>query len=213
MTHDAIVRVGDGRGFVVRHGGKRLVLTAAHCLPLDDKGNLKIPPPHPWSYLSERTYPTLLGPLDVEPTVWAECLFVDPVADIAVLGCPDYEELSDEADAYEALIEWRKPLPIADAPKMGRKRVAYGTRFDVDKPGRGAARVLSLAGEWIDCTVTRRGTSLGVEDEGVVEGGMSGSPIINVAGRAMALMSNDIVCPVLRDNLPAWFFRREWRTA
>ena len=36
---------------------------------------------------------------------------------------------------------------------------------------------------------------------------MSGSPIVDVAGRAVALMSNDDVSPVLRDNLPAWFFR------
>jgi hypothetical protein len=42
---DAILKVGDGRGFVVtlhRHPGgeERIVITAAHFLP-------KLPPPHP----------------------------------------------------------------------------------------------------------------------------------------------------------------------
>jgi len=38
----------------------------------------------------DRTYKRLLGTLDAkELTVWAECLFVDPIADLAVLGVPD----------------------------------------------------------------------------------------------------------------------------
>jgi hypothetical protein len=210
---NAVVRVGDGRGFVVRHGGERLVLTAAHCLPLDADGNL-VMAAHPWSDWA-RTYQKLLGPLGAEPTVWAECLFVNPVADIVILGCPDNQELSDEADAYEALVGRYKPLPIADAPKMGHELVElphldnrFGRPFMIPTPGRGPARILSLAGEWINCTVVRRGIQLGIEDQGLVEGGMSGSPIINAAGRAIALMSNDDQSPVLRDNLPAWFFRR-----
>ena len=36
--------------------------------------------------------------------VWAECLFADPVADIAVLGVPDEQYLSSEAAAFEALV-------------------------------------------------------------------------------------------------------------
>ena len=47
----------------------------------------------------------LLGPLDVKPMAWAECLFADPVADIAVLGVPDEQYLSSEAAAFEALVE------------------------------------------------------------------------------------------------------------
>jgi hypothetical protein len=40
---NALLRVGDGRGFVIEiesHG--RLVVTAAHCLP-------RTPDPHPWT--------------------------------------------------------------------------------------------------------------------------------------------------------------------
>jgi hypothetical protein len=92
----AIARVAHGRGFVVKRRQQRFVITAAHCLP-------SLPPAHPMSYLKERTYEALLGPLGSEPTVCAECLFADPVADIAVLGSPDNQMLWEQAQAYEAL--------------------------------------------------------------------------------------------------------------
>jgi hypothetical protein len=71
----AVVTVSDGRGFVVELNAARYVLTAGHCLP-------NLPPAHLASYIEERTFPNLLAPLGKDPTVWAECLFVDPVADI-----------------------------------------------------------------------------------------------------------------------------------
>jgi hypothetical protein len=75
----SIVQVGDGRGFVV--DGNHIV-TASHCPP-------HLPPCG--GYLAgKQTYQALLGPLGAETnTVWADCLFVDPVADIAVLEAPD----------------------------------------------------------------------------------------------------------------------------
>jgi hypothetical protein len=115
---NAVLRVGGGRGFIVNyraHFGhpKPVVITAAHCLPK------KLPPPHPARYLEEATYRRLLGPLAGKRTVWAECLFVDPVADIAVLGQPDDQALSEEADAYNELVAGLTPLMVADAPKQG----------------------------------------------------------------------------------------------
>lgn len=208
---EAVVRVSEGRGFVVGHRGQRVIITAAHCLPVDDDGRLKLPPPHPFSYTHERTYAELLGPLGGKPAVWAECLFVNPIADIALLGSPDNQALSEEADAYEELVASATPLAIADAPKMGRERkqLPYGyDLFEVDTPGRGSAYLLSLDGEWLKCTVTRRGPGLSVEDEGLVAGGMSGSPIMSMDERAIGLVSTGGLNPVLRDNLPAWFFRR-----
>jgi hypothetical protein len=98
----SVVRVGDGgRGFTIeqristaalmpKRSGKlrlrrfvehRLIVTAAHCLP-------KIPPVQPTFYY-ERTYKSLLGALDGgNKGVWAECLFVDPIGDVAILGSP-----------------------------------------------------------------------------------------------------------------------------
>ena len=100
-----VVKVGDGRGFIIgvrRHIARghfverRLVLTAAHCLP-------KLPPAFAWP-TDERMYPNLLGRLRGKRNVWTECLFVDPVADIAVLGSPDNQALADAADAYETFV-------------------------------------------------------------------------------------------------------------
>src|SRR5215472_851248 len=100
-----VIQVGDGRGFVVEgRDGNRCVITAGHCLP-----HL----PQACSYDDDgRVYPNLLGPIGGESTVWAECLFVDPVADIAVLGAPDYERLPDEAAAYRAFVERIDPLRV-----------------------------------------------------------------------------------------------------
>src|SRR5262249_29841032 len=92
----AVFRVGNGRGFVLEIGSTRYVITAAHCLP-------KQPPPHGASSLCERTYSELLGRLlDKQLSVWCECLFADPVADIAILGCPDSQELGEEGEAFDA---------------------------------------------------------------------------------------------------------------
>ena len=76
---NCVVQVNDARGFVVGGNDRRFVLTAAHCLP-------KLPPAHALSYLAERTHKNLLGPLGGRKTVWAECLFADPISDVAVLG-------------------------------------------------------------------------------------------------------------------------------
>jgi hypothetical protein len=72
-----------GRGFVVEAGHQRFVLTAGHCLP-------HLLPSHP-DALEERIYPKLLGPVGEDPGIRADCLVVDPVADLAVLGSPGYK--------------------------------------------------------------------------------------------------------------------------
>jgi hypothetical protein len=68
--------------------------------------------------------------------VTAECLFVDPISDIAALGPPDAQVLYDDSEAYDALVkEACTALPIATPTKLA------------------SARLLSLAGEWIQCEV------------------------------------------------------------
>ena len=140
----AVIRVGDGRGFVVGRRKQRFVLTAAHCLP-------KLPPAHPMSHTKERTYQALLGPLGAEPTVWAECLFADPVADIAILSGPDNQALFDQAEAYEEFLDDKVPLAIGDAPKQWRKQVAS------TPPTRAAsASCARLSSPWAVVTARRR---------------------------------------------------------
>ena len=188
----AVVRVRHGRGFIVAHRRKRFVITAAHCLPVDDAGYLILSPAMHMD-LKEQTYPNLLGALDAEPSVWCECRFVNPVADIAVLGAPDSQALYEEARAYDIMVDSVKPLVIADARQ--EETTAY---------------LLSLDGELRKCTVTRNPDNLVVQDGKLVVAGMSGSPIISIDGKAIALVSTSGMSfnPVLRDNLPAWFFRR-----
>ena len=88
-----VVKVGDGRGFVFEHLGNRVIITAAHCLPqwsraiaVDD--------------LLERTHTAILGDLHGEARVAAECVFVNPIADVAVLGSPA-QEFYEQARAYD----------------------------------------------------------------------------------------------------------------
>lgn len=220
----AIVKVGDGRGFVVEGRGRlgpvRYVITAAHCLPglLDGR----IPPAHGASYLEERTYQDLLAPLGEKPSTWCECLFLDPIADIAVLGSPDSQELSDSADAYEALVNAATPLRIAEPPSRPvAEEVAElaDVGLGEDQAVREcSALLLSLKNEWFPCKVRHQPNSaLWVHHAtNGIEGGMSGSPIIAEDGTAIG-----IIClgsggrmdkqfeggpnPRLMGNLPGWF--------
>jgi hypothetical protein len=48
-----------------------------------------------------------------------EALFVDPLSDLAVLGPPDDQELYEKCEAYEAFVESRVPVPLAEAGEAG----------------------------------------------------------------------------------------------
>src|ERR1700738_867778 len=175
IIHGGVITVGDGRGFVVqglppmsfRRGDARdrLVITAAHCLP-------RFPPCHAASYTEERTYAALLAPLGDRPTVWAECLFADPIGDVAVLGWPDDQELSDEAAKYEALMETTAPFAINDAPTECQ------------------AQLLALDGQWFRCAVQHINDGplwVSKAMKGIA-GGMSGSPIVADDGSAIGII-------------------------
>jgi hypothetical protein len=163
---DAIVRVGEGRGFLLDDAPwPQLVITAAHCLP-------RLPPADPGSYAHERTYRNLLGPIGVPPTVWAECVFVDPIADLAVLASPDGQTLVDECDAYEQFVEGRPALRIGEV--------------DHSCP----VWLLTLSGVWHRCNVEvlRRSLTLVGPKEGNAPGA-SGSPILMDDGRAIGIVN------------------------
>jgi hypothetical protein len=190
----AVVRVGDGRGFIVEGERSRLVITAAHCLPL-------FPPCATFSHVEERTYRDLLGSLGDEPSIWAECLFVDPISDLAVLGPPDNQELYEQAETYEGLMQASAILPMADPPQVS------------------TAWLLSLDGQWFQCEVQHSDSPLWLfkAAEGIV-GGMSGSPILSDEGAAIGVLTSsgggvDMAhtdggpCPRLAYNLPGWLLR------
>jgi hypothetical protein len=155
-ARSAIVTVGLGRGFVVRDERDplmpRLVITAAHCLPF-------FPPCASASSTQERTYDGLLGRLGDKPTVWAECLFADPIGDIAVLGPPDNQDCSEQAKQYNELMKVAAPLPTADAASSCR------------------AWLPSLKGEWFQWYAEHSGGPLRLvdADDSTIAPGMSGS--------------------------------------
>ena len=129
---NSVLRVGGGRGFVVRcrdavkpEGVNRLVITAAHCLTVP-KHHLYtstpeppcLPAAHAGRHAAECTYDNLLGPLGAECRVMAECLSVDPISDIPVLGAPDDQTFAEAFETYLALVNSVKPLTIADPPAI-----------------------------------------------------------------------------------------------
>jgi hypothetical protein len=211
------VKVGDGRGFVIEQrfstaafSGvarraklrlrpfvvKRVLVTAGHCLP-------KLPPAFAFPDTHTRTYEKLLSTLDgAMKDVWAECLFVDPIADIAVLGSPDGQVFYEEAEAYDAFIDAATVLPI------GKARNGKGWLLALDRADWIPTPLRLISGIY--------GSSLEI---GPTEPGMSGSPVLNDHGRAVGLVAIgsmtkgtdgvrvDTTCagqPILTRNLPGW---------
>jgi hypothetical protein len=203
----SVVRVGDGRGVVIETEREdRLVITAGHCLPA-------LPPSHAAALTHERTYAKLLGPLGGAPTVYAECVFADPVADLAVLGCPDYQELSKQADAYAALMDTVRPLSIGGNLAFVRRSITLaddGPTVAGPATAESPAWVLSLDGRWFACRVSSSGIGLWIEDAAEpIKGGMSGSPIVTDDGAAIGVISTGTGAPnpQFAAQLPGWLLR------
>ena len=183
---NAFVTVGEGRGFLVesRLLGV-LVITAGHCLPV-------LPPPMPASYTEERTYADLIGPVGEAPTLTVECLFVDPVGDLAVLCAPDNQSLGEEWEAYEIFTDDRTKLRIGPLPQDPC-----------------AAWLLARDGEWCACSAAVGSFSRTLQIQNVdpkgYAPGTSGSPILTDAGIAIGVVSiGTYLNPVLMNHLPAW---------
>ena len=137
--------------------------------------------------------------------MWAECLFIDPIADIAVLGPPDNQVFCDEREAYEAVVGEAVPLPVSDAPEQGR------------------AWLLSLDGRWFPCDVSRHSSPRGPlwisEAAENLVGGMWGSPILTDSGVAIGVFctsrrfgNNEASTeggqnPRLASHLPGWLLQ------
>jgi hypothetical protein len=154
-----VLKVGAGRGFVIATEDARYVVTAAHCCfdalpdPMSSPGEL---------------CRALLGPLAREPSVLAECIFIDPVADLAVFGEPDGQEY--DTDPYRRLTDSAPPFGLG---KLTRRRQRHGPPAATSD-----ALMLSLDGDWFACRITSQGRVLRIEDAAQpIRRGMSGSPI------------------------------------
>ncbi len=215
----ATIRVGDARGFVVNSGRftignpGRYVITAAHCLP-------NLPPAHPWARIEERTFEKLLGPLGDKPAISAECVFVDPTRDIAVLASPDGGEFPDEAEAYDQLVfHESSALRVGDLPESSstwvRNRMKRNERL-------ATVWLLHLDNEWLHCSAkTQSGCGIWLsEATKSLASGMSGSPCLSVDGAAVGVFGNTVGATGLEDHreggpqarltqsLPGWLLRK-----
>ena len=214
----SILRVGDGRGFVVKCGWDRVVITAAHCLP-------SLPEAHSAAAYYDRTY-KLLAPLGDEPSVMAECFFVDPIADIAILGTPETQEMFEEAEQYDELLQKALPLWVADVRLREEKLpdlVFAGKSSPYSrKTGEAPAWMFSLDGHPFRCTAhcDEYGPLWIEQSQADIVGGMSGSPIVADNGSAIGVLCTSAhrggaassreggPNPRLATNLPGWFLRQ-----
>jgi len=138
-----VITVGHGRGFVVEGAGGRLVITAAHCLSF-------LPPALSSLGLDARVFGPLLAPRGEAPRACATCRFVDPIANIAVLGSPD----ASQADDYKELVSTATALPIGDCDR-------HPVNFWAP------ARLLSSDGRWVSCTIRHVGGPLWIARMGI----------------------------------------------
>jgi hypothetical protein len=173
-----------GRAFLLESDdNKRVVVTAAHCLP-------EIPPAHPGRYANECTFQDFLGPLDGKVDIWVQCQFADIMADIAVLGPPEHDDLYDQYQAFESFAESR--------PAFRRSARQFAPREK--HPGF----VLSLENVWVPCILQHGGRGVWIDDHKMIKSGMSGSPIVDADGAAVGVVSTGMLNPRLSADLPGW---------
>ena len=149
------------------------------------------------SYTEERTYRKLLGPIKTRRRhVWAECVFVDPVADIAVLGSPDDQALSEEAEAYNQLVETVTPLAVSPL-------VVSDITGEI-----ASTELISLSEQKFRCVVwsAHQHGPFWIRDAAQeIEAGMSGSPILAENGSAVGVfVTTSGPHPRLASHLPGW---------
>jgi hypothetical protein len=197
----AVITVGPGgRGFIMETAQsislkgrplvkrRRIIVTAAHCLP-------HLPPAHRFPYTEEVTY-AVLGPLGTaQPSIMAECLFVDPVADIAVLGEPDGQAFVGASDEFHDFMETTTLLSMSQSI--------------TDKAVTGW--LLSLDGRWTPCTLAPWRGLLGLcisESTDGIRAGMSGSPILLEDGTAIGVVGiSGGSQAILMACLPGWILQ------
>lgn len=187
---DAIVQISNsgGRGVLVGE----IILTGAHCIKFSTEGEMVL-----GDFFIEEIETRSGQRLKVRP------LAVEPVADIAVLGCLDSQEFGKEAEAFENFCQTTMPMPIA------RGRIRCRHAFPV--------RVLNADGQWVSGNAELFDNSspyIWIEADEEIKGGASGGPVLNRRGELVAIVSNASVpvpdvkstghCPRPLKALPQW---------
>ena len=179
-----------------------LIITAAHCINFSCNGEMAL-----GEYFIEEIQ-TNHGKLKVSP------LAVEPVTDIAVLGEIDDQAAPNEAMDFRMYCENTSAIPIC------QKDYKLFNKFNVYVYTHNRTWMVGKA-----CQCAKDAEKLSVEFEEQIEGGTSGSPIINDSGELVGIVSNTSIIysegqksegliPRPHLALPVWIYNRilnwEW---
>ena len=165
-----------GRGVLVPGG---LILTAAHCLVYDNDIGAKLALGDHW-------------PVEVTASdgtnMWAQPRFIEAIADIAVLGSMDSQDVSDtRCKAFESFVENTQPVPLWK-PRHLRQELAAELRLPI--------RVMSLSDGWTDGQAIMKTEGFGAMYTRCHLGsGTSGGPILTWSKELVGLVSSSEATP------------------
>jgi len=175
-----------GQGVLVNG---HLVLTAAHCIDFTCTGGM---------VLGDYCIETInAGGRELKAAVVA----VEPVSDIAVLGTLDNQVFYKEAEDFESFCAETKPVPLCKRSFVRFREFGIHVYTHKGTWIRGIAVQYSGNGQQIAITTCEQ-----------IEGGTSGSPVINDRGELVGIVSTGgsktNLMPRPHLALPVWVRRR-----
>ena len=154
-----------GQGVLIPSG---MILTAAHCIAWAGDGRMVVGG-------------DIIEEIETKDgqKLRSTALFVDPVADIAVLCGLDEQSFYKESEAFDEFCDATEPLSLSEA------KAETFEKFPI--------RVLShrghfLSGEAMFCNPKR--SSVWIETHGDIEAGTSGGPVVDESGKLIGVVSH-----------------------
>lgn len=180
-----------GKGILVPGG---LIITAAHCIDFKCDGGMVLGD----HYVED--IKTIHGTIKGAP--WS----VEPLSDIAVVGSLDDQSFPDDAITYSNICMKLKPVPLC--------------QDEFEDSGSFPVWIYTHTGIWLNGTAKQcfvDSHMLWVETKEQIEGGTSGSPIVNDSGELVGIVSNSSIIiqagpcighhPRPHLTLPPWVLR------